>query len=95
MWIEYLPKMRERVGILDAAAQAFATGPLSVDRQQEAQAAAHKLAGVLGTFGLTRGTVLARDLEIMYSRQNDPDPTLAERLASIAAEIRIIIASRK
>jgi hypothetical protein len=31
----------------------------------------------------------------MYSRQNDPDPTLAERLASIADEIRIIIASRK
>jgi hypothetical protein len=50
---------------------------------------------VLGTFGLTRGTVLARELEIMYSRQNDPEASLAERLSSIAAEIHTIINSRK
>ena len=95
MWTRFLPQMQERVDILDTAAQAFAAGPFSVDRQQEAQSAAHKLAGVLGTFGLTRGTVLARELEIVYSRQNDPDPELAARLASTAAEIRTIIAARK
>ena len=53
------------------------------------------LAGVCGTFGLTRGTVLARELEIMYSRQNGPDPALAERMKSIAAELHTIIESRK
>lgn len=95
IWARFLPQMQERVGILDNAAQAFAAGPISLDRQQEAQSAAHKLAGVLGTFGLTRGTVLARELEIIYSRQNDPDPELAGRLASTAAEIRTIIDSRK
>ncbi len=95
MWARFLPQMQERVDTLDATAQAFAAGPLSVDRQQEAQSAAHKLAGVLGTFGLTRGTVLARELEIIYSQQNDPDSELAARLASIAAEIRTIIATRK
>jgi len=39
--------------------------------------------------------VLARELEIMYSRQNDPEASLAESLSSIAAEIRTIIDSRK
>ena len=39
--------------------------------------------------------VLARELEIMYSRQNGPDPALAERLSSTAAELREIIQSRK
>jgi HPt (histidine-containing phosphotransfer) domain-containing protein len=95
MWLQYLPLMQERVEVLEAAARDFTAGPLSLERQQAAQAAAHKLAGVLGTFGLTRGTVLARELEIMYSRQNDPEAALAERLGSIAAEIRTIIDSRK
>jgi hypothetical protein len=49
---------------------------------------------VLGTFGLTRGTVLARELEIMYSRENGPDPALGLRLTSIALELRAIVNSR-
>jgi HPt (histidine-containing phosphotransfer) domain-containing protein len=95
MWVQFLPQMQERVAILETAAQAFAVDQLNIDQHQAAQAAAHKLAGVLGTFGLTRGTVLARELEILYSRQNDPDPQLAERLASTAAELRTIVATRK
>jgi HPt (histidine-containing phosphotransfer) domain-containing protein len=95
MWARFLPQMRERVASLDATAQAFAAGTLSVERQEEAQSAAHKLAGVLGTFGLTRGTDLARELELFYSQRNDPDPELAARLASTAAELRTIVAERK
>jgi HPt (histidine-containing phosphotransfer) domain-containing protein len=82
MWLQYLPQMRERVGILETAAQDFAENRLSIEQHEAASSAAHKLAGVCGTFGLTRGTVLARELEIMYSRQNGPDPALAERLKS-------------
>ncbi len=95
MWDKFLPQIEERVDVLAAAAQAFALGTLTVDQQQQAQAAAHKLAGALGTFGLTRGTELARELEIIYSRQNQPEAALAERLASTAAELRTIVASRK
>ena len=40
--------------------------------QEAAKAAAHKLAGVLGTFDLTRGTDLARELEATYSRESVP-----------------------
>ena len=90
-----MPQMEERVQTLESAAQAFAADRLSIDQHEKAQAAAHKLAGTLGTFGLTRGTVLARELEIMYSRQNGLDPALAERLATIAAELRTIVANRK
>jgi HPt (histidine-containing phosphotransfer) domain-containing protein len=95
MWTQFLPQMRERVDLVEAAAKSFAAGQLSLDEHQAAQSAAHKLAGVLGTFGLTRGTVLARELEIIYSRHNDPDVELAARLASTAAELRTIIESRK
>jgi HPt (histidine-containing phosphotransfer) domain-containing protein len=95
MWVEYLPKTRERVAILETAAADFAANRLSIEQNEAAGSAAHKLAGVLGTFGLTRGTVLARELEVMYSRQNGPDPELAERLSSTAAELRAVVEARK
>ncbi len=95
MWAQFLPLMEERVAILESAAAAFAANRLSKEQQAAAGAAAHKLAGVLGTFGLSRATVLARELEIIYSRQNHPDAELAARLASTAAELRKIVAARK
>ncbi len=95
MWTQFLPQMKERVGLLESAAADFAANRLSTEQHEAASAAAHKLAGVLGTFGLTRGTVLARELEIMYSRDGGPDPALGERLTSIAAELRAIVDSRK
>lgn len=95
LWTQFLPQMRERVAILEAAAQAFAADKLSLAQHAEANDAAHKLAGALGSFGLTKGTVLARELEIMYSRENGPDPAVAARLVEIAAELRSMIENRK
>jgi HPt (histidine-containing phosphotransfer) domain-containing protein len=95
MWVQFLPQMQERVGVLENAARDLAGGALDVERQQAAQAAAHKLAGVLGTFGLARGTVVARELEIAYSRPIEADAGVAERLANSAAQLRSILASRR
>ena len=95
MWTQFLPQIKERLDLLDSAAAAFAANNLTMPQHEAANAAAHKLAGVLGTFGLTRGTVLARELEIMYSRDGGPDPALGTRLISIAAELRDLIDSRK
>jgi HPt (histidine-containing phosphotransfer) domain-containing protein len=94
LWTQFLPQMQARVELLEAVARAFAAGTVTGEQNEAAKAAAHKLAGVLGTFGLTRGTVLARELEVIYSRDNEPNPDLAGRLASDAAELRAIIASR-
>jgi HPt (histidine-containing phosphotransfer) domain-containing protein len=94
LWIQYQPQMQQRIDLLDLSAQAFAAGELSIDQQESASSAAHKLAGVLGTFGLTRGTILARELEILYSRQTGPDPEMDLQLASLAAELRAIVANR-
>jgi HPt (histidine-containing phosphotransfer) domain-containing protein len=95
MWATYLPQMQERVATLTSAAEAFAAGSFSARQQEEAQSAAHKLSGVLGTFGLPRGTELARELEQIYSWPIAPDAGFAAKLASITAELRTIIDSRK
>jgi HPt (histidine-containing phosphotransfer) domain-containing protein len=95
LWIQFLPQMKERVSTLEAACAALAAGALSVEQRAEANTAAHKLAGVLGTFGLTKGTVLAREAEVLYSGEPDTDPEDAARLTVIAAQLRTIVASRK
>ena len=95
LWVRFLPEIKERVAILEAAAAEVAGATLFPSRRETARAAAHKLAGVLGTFGLTRGTVLARELEINFSREGGPDPGSGKRLAAIAAELRTMVESRK
>jgi HPt (histidine-containing phosphotransfer) domain-containing protein len=95
LWIKHLPEIMERVGLLESAAESFARGTLTFEQREAANIAAHKLAGTLGMFNLTRGTVLARELEIMYSRETGPDPAFGERLNSISAELHEIIQTRK
>jgi HPt (histidine-containing phosphotransfer) domain-containing protein len=95
LWAKFLPEMEERVATLETASAAFSQSSLSEDEQEAASSAAHKLAGVLGTFGLTRGTELARELESMFSRRSDRDSALGERMSEIAAQLRTIVATRK
>ena len=94
MWARFLPQLEERVATLEAAAANFAANRLSADQRAAAIAAAHKLAGVLGVFGLARGTHLARELENLYSSKAAPEPALGARLASLAAELRALVESR-
>src|SRR5579864_1759313 len=93
LWKQFLPQIEERVAVLESASTALTAGELADHQRDAAQAAAHKLAGVLGTFGLTKGTILAREAEMLYS--GDSDPAMAEQLVEIAAQLKAIIAGRK
>lgn len=94
LWVRFLPEILKRVAVLEEAASAVAANKLSKSRREAAKAAAHKLAGVLGTFNLTRGTVLARELEITYSRESSPNADSSGQLATIAAELRNLVENR-
>lgn len=93
LWNQFLPQIEERVAVLESASLALTAGELTDNQRDAAQAAAHKLAGVLGTFGLTKGTILAREAELLYS--GDTDPALAPRLADIAVQLKAMAAGRK
>lgn len=95
LWTRFLPEIRNRVSLLEAVAASCASNNLSATEQQDAHAAAHKLAGSLGTFNLSRGTDLAREYELLVSREDAPSPAAAERLAAIANELRTIVDNRK
>ena len=92
LWERFMPEMRRRAAIVETATSALALGSLSSAQKQEAASAAHKLAGVLGTFNLEHGTEVARRLEVLFSDAECPDPTSALQLAE---HLRSIIESRK
>jgi HPt (histidine-containing phosphotransfer) domain-containing protein len=78
LWEQHRPAIEERINILAQACEALRCGRLTTENREEALSAAHKLAGVLGTFGRTEGTDLARrienwlaDAETLSSRSRD------------------------
>jgi len=94
LWVRFLPEINERAAILEQAAAAVSKQASTAESRQAAHEAAHKLAGVLGTFNLARGTDLARELELTFSRETPHDPEDGRRLAAKVAELRALIESR-
>lgn len=93
MWTKFLPEIEERVALLETAAAAASRGALTGELRMEALSAAHKLAGVLGTFGLDEGTGLAREAEAIYERESAASiPN--RRAAALAAQLRAVLAAR-
>jgi HPt (histidine-containing phosphotransfer) domain-containing protein len=95
MWTKFLPQMEERLAILEEADAALGADILTIEQRSAANAAAHKLAGVLGSFGLTKGTILAREAEILYSGEPETDPAAAAQLREITAQLRTLIEEKK
>lgn len=95
LWQRHLPEIEARLAILDSAAAAVAAASLTAEQQQAAHAAAHKLAGVLGSFGLSEATAPAREAESIFASDNPPARENAGRLAALAASLRSVIESRQ
>jgi HPt (histidine-containing phosphotransfer) domain-containing protein len=95
LWARFLPDIYERVAILETATQACAAGQITREQREAAQAAAHKLAGSLGTFDLGRGSELAREFEMLCASEDFCTATQVQQLTALAAEIRSVIDSRK
>ncbi len=71
IWVKFQPRISEQMDLLEKAATALEQGGCLEDElKQQAQQEAHTLAGGLGTFGLSKGSQLARGLEHLL--QSDP-----------------------
>lgn len=71
-WEQFKEVMQERTKILEQAAQALEQDSLEGELQHQAQAAAHKLVGSLGSFGFPKGSRLARELEDVLKAEVSP-----------------------
>lgn len=92
LWAKYLPETEARVELVYQAALAMLDDKLLDPQREDAQGAAHKLAGTLGTFGLQQGTELAREAENLLGLP--PVVSAAPGLASLATQLREIVRNR-
>jgi HPt (histidine-containing phosphotransfer) domain-containing protein len=74
------------VDVLDRALESLEAGSLDIGLRRSAEREAHKLAGLVGTFGFHRGSELAAKLE--HELMAGPDPASAQRLAEMAGDLR-------
>lgn len=79
-------RIADRVTAIEQAIQAMQSGELLPELHATAKQEAHKLAGSLGTFGLTEGSVIARQVEELLQ-----SPTLdASQSANLTALVQAL-----
>jgi diguanylate cyclase (GGDEF)-like protein len=86
LWLEVRDTVLARVDVLDRALESLEAGSLDIGLRRSAEREAHKLAGLVGTFGFHRGSELAAKLE--HELMAGPDPASAQRLAEMAGDLR-------
>jgi hypothetical protein len=89
VWRRSGPLLEERLSAIELAVDELARKRVEPTVARAGRDQAHMLAGVLGTFGLDRGTALARDLEEHLGRPQAGGE--AGRLAHVAAELRAVV----
>lgn len=82
VWRRARPVLLARVTAIERAVAALGKGPAGRATVEAGHAEAHRLTGVLGTFGLERGTELARQLERGLSEPGAGEAAALERLAA-------------
>ena len=92
VWERSRHTVAERAALLQKAGALLTENRMDEATQQRAVDSAHKLAGVLGTFGLPRGTDLAREAEGLFGQTTPPGKVEIERLQVLLAELATLIA---
>ncbi len=91
LWDRSRHTVVERAAMLRTAGDLLLANRLDQATQLSAVDSAHKLAGVLGTFGLPRGTDLAREAEVLFGQSTPPGKVEIERLQVLLAELTRLI----
>ncbi len=88
IWEQRKEAIVGRVDLLEEAVAGLLTGDLPQDLRRTAEREAHKLAGSLGTFGFSRGSSLAREMEAIFERADHIAEADVLRLSSLVTELR-------
>jgi HPt (histidine-containing phosphotransfer) domain-containing protein len=91
LWQRSRHTVVERAALLRTAGELLIDNRLDEATQLSAVDSAHKLAGVLGTFGLPRGTDLAREAEELFGQTTPPSKAEIERLQLLLTELTHLI----
>jgi HPt (histidine-containing phosphotransfer) domain-containing protein len=91
LWDRSRQTVTERIETLQQAKSLAAANQLDEPARLRAVDSAHKLAGVLGTFGLPHGTELAREAEEVFGQQAAIGPAQLERLGALLDDLATMV----
>jgi HPt (histidine-containing phosphotransfer) domain-containing protein len=91
LWITSKATVAERIETIRSAQKRMEQGKLDNPTRKQAADAAHKLAGILGTFGIPAGSELARQIEVAMEAEDSPESMSAEDLAAILTQLTDLI----
>ena len=94
MWKSSRPTIEERLETLRGARQRLAEGSLDRIARKEAESAAHKLAGVLGTFGLPEGSASASKIEALMAQEAGINQKQEQEFAHLLSDLEAKIATK-
>ncbi len=88
IWDRVKGNMSERIDVVEQAVIAGKSGKLETNLQNQAEQEAHKLAGSLGTFGLTYGSDLARKIETLLTSESPINSTKISHISQLLSTLR-------
>jgi HPt (histidine-containing phosphotransfer) domain-containing protein len=94
LWRTSRATVLERMAVLREARESLAANPADSEARSRGREAAHKLSGVLGVFGLPRGSELAAEIEAILKTEAALSADQLSSLGSLAAELDAVIASK-
>jgi HPt (histidine-containing phosphotransfer) domain-containing protein len=95
LWKNNRATIDERVQRLREAQTQLSSDRMDATARKEAESAAHKLAGVLGTFGLPEGSRIASSIELLFAGDAPLNDHAKSNLAKHLNELEAIIASKQ
>ena len=95
LWIISRPTILERMAALRTAHASLSANLADAQARREGREVAHKLAGVLGTFGLPQGSIIASSIEGVLMAETPLSPADVSVLATRIDELDAVIASKQ
>jgi HPt (histidine-containing phosphotransfer) domain-containing protein len=93
LWVKNLPILVERLNLIRTAKEKLDAGLLDEQSRKDGEEAAHKFAGILGTFGLPEGSILASKIEVVLAGNVSTCAQRTGELSSWVKELERVIAS--
>jgi two-component system, OmpR family, response regulator len=87
VWLRNRATTMERLAVVGSALEALAGGALDAERRDAALSEAHKLRGILGTYGFAEGSELAAQAEEVFQGDGGVAGELSVRLARYARSL--------
>lgn len=94
LWTEHRGMLLERLDILERESWRWARDPEDRAAGVIVRETAHKMAGVLGTFGMQRGSMVASSIERIVGMPKHAQRSAGRTIYALVTELREIVKSR-